>query len=437
MFSLATPLGLIRRRRCIRVLMALPKRRMASTNGELFLFEFRDRKILQSDTMDELNLSDKGRDISDPRNGTSEAGAGDGTTKRPRMDRKRKKRTSIGVTRILRVGVAPKCTTSSASEEQTNLRNQLEILLSEPPLSPGFLLRRLVDQFSSTHHRLDKVFIKYVCNIRPSRKKSIERPKVDLQSEDRPDSRQSLNHVQSESYQLEFKGSPDLGQQTVFESRAIIDASKMPFGRKIVFELCACGPRECWPDSRVSQLSKEPAHQYISYSSPLGVSTTLNRISPIARSLEQHAAKNTLSPQLGQEFMSLAFETADRYEPEHNVVKFIYRIGNVGRVQGVRPYVYGKLNHRKLLDCKSRSVHRAFVAFGSNIGDRVTMIEKAMDEMERQGLNIVETSSLWETSAMYVTDQNSFINGVCEVSRSQTCGSSFQISIPPMTRVPP
>ena len=58
----------------------------------------------------------------------------------------------------------------------------------------------------------------------------------------------------------------------------------------------------------------------------------------------------------------------------------------------------------------------AYVALGSNMGDRVAMIEKACKEMEASGkIKILRTSSLWETKAMYVVDQDMFVNGACEV----------------------
>ncbi|ORX91870.1 hypothetical protein BCR34DRAFT_594974, partial [Clohesyomyces aquaticus] len=59
--------------------------------------------------------------------------------------------------------------------------------------------------------------------------------------------------------------------------------------------------------------------------------------------------------------------------------------------------------------------HRAFIALGSNLGDRVAMIDKACKTMELDGsIRILRTSSLWETKAMYVLDQDKFLNGVCE-----------------------
>lgn len=56
------------------------------------------------------------------------------------------------------------------------------------------------------------------------------------------------------------------------------------------------------------------------------------------------------------------------------------------------------------------------MALGSNMGDRVAMIEKACKEMEAGSkIKILRTSSLWETKAMYVVDQDMFVNGACEV----------------------
>ncbi|KAJ6444577.1 folic acid synthesis protein [Purpureocillium lavendulum] len=57
----------------------------------------------------------------------------------------------------------------------------------------------------------------------------------------------------------------------------------------------------------------------------------------------------------------------------------------------------------------------AYIALGSNLGDRVGEIETACKEMDRRGIRVKRTSSLWETKPMYVMDQGQFINGVCEV----------------------
>lgn len=65
---------------------------------------------------------------------------------------------------------------------------------------------------------------------------------------------------------------------------------------------------------------------------------------------------------------------------------------------------------------ESSGRRRAFIAFGSNVGDRVAMIEEGLRAMERREMKLLRTSSLWETDPMYVADQGRFLNGVCEVS---------------------
>lgn len=59
--------------------------------------------------------------------------------------------------------------------------------------------------------------------------------------------------------------------------------------------------------------------------------------------------------------------------------------------------------------------HRAYIALGSNIGDRIAMIERACAEMNRVGIKVKRTSSLFETAPMYVLDQEPFLNAACEV----------------------
>ncbi|KAL2024515.1 hypothetical protein VTK56DRAFT_7558 [Thermocarpiscus australiensis] len=57
----------------------------------------------------------------------------------------------------------------------------------------------------------------------------------------------------------------------------------------------------------------------------------------------------------------------------------------------------------------------AYIALGSNLGDRIGWIEKACNEMDARGIRVKRTSSLWETEPMYVLDQDRFVNGACEV----------------------
>lgn len=57
----------------------------------------------------------------------------------------------------------------------------------------------------------------------------------------------------------------------------------------------------------------------------------------------------------------------------------------------------------------------AYIALGSNLGDRIAEIERACREMDARGIKVTKTSSLWETEPMYYADQDRFVNGVCEV----------------------
>ena len=66
-------------------------------------------------------------------------------------------------------------------------------------------------------------------------------------------------------------------------------------------------------------------------------------------------------------------------------------------------------------DGQVTGMHRAYVALGSNVGDRFGMIELACLKMGYRGIHVVRTSGLYETKAMYVEDQPPFINGACEV----------------------
>lgn len=64
------------------------------------------------------------------------------------------------------------------------------------------------------------------------------------------------------------------------------------------------------------------------------------------------------------------------------------------------------------------------------MGDRVAMIEQACKEMEANGkICIVRTSNLWETKAMYVLDQDNFVNGACEVRLT------YRVHMQPLTCV--
>ncbi|KAH0361318.1 folic acid synthesis protein, partial [Aureobasidium melanogenum] len=59
---------------------------------------------------------------------------------------------------------------------------------------------------------------------------------------------------------------------------------------------------------------------------------------------------------------------------------------------------------------------RAYIALGSNVGDRLDMIEKACLALDQDpDIKVTRTSLLYETEPMYVQDQARFLNGACEV----------------------
>jgi len=58
---------------------------------------------------------------------------------------------------------------------------------------------------------------------------------------------------------------------------------------------------------------------------------------------------------------------------------------------------------------------QAYIALGSNVGDRIQNIESALKAMRQRGLRVKKVSNLYETKAMYYEDQDSFLNGVCAV----------------------
>ena len=71
-------------------------------------------------------------------------------------------------------------------------------------------------------------------------------------------------------------------------------------------------------------------------------------------------------------------------------------------------------------------MHTAAIALGSNLGDRFANIEHALRLLEspqmlypnlvKAKVDVVDTSFMYETAPMYVTDQSLFINCACLVS---------------------
>ncbi|KAF3913444.1 hypothetical protein AA313_de0200518 [Arthrobotrys entomopaga] len=55
-----------------------------------------------------------------------------------------------------------------------------------------------------------------------------------------------------------------------------------------------------------------------------------------------------------------------------------------------------------------------FIAFGSNLGDKFGLIRDALAELNSRGIKVIRTSSLYESKPMYVEEQDTFLNGVCQ-----------------------
>lgn len=57
----------------------------------------------------------------------------------------------------------------------------------------------------------------------------------------------------------------------------------------------------------------------------------------------------------------------------------------------------------------------AYIGIGSNIGDRRGFLQKGLALLEENGVRVCATSALYETAALYVTDQASFLNAVARI----------------------
>ena len=57
----------------------------------------------------------------------------------------------------------------------------------------------------------------------------------------------------------------------------------------------------------------------------------------------------------------------------------------------------------------------AYVALGSNLGDREENLRNALKHLEANGVRVVKVSTFIETEPYGVTDQPGFVNAVCQV----------------------
>lgn len=66
-------------------------------------------------------------------------------------------------------------------------------------------------------------------------------------------------------------------------------------------------------------------------------------------------------------------------------------------------------------DKAEKVCNKAFLLLGSNLGDRVEILEKAIRVIENQGIRLLKKSNLYETAAWGKTDQPTFLNQTLEV----------------------
>ncbi|KAI8801277.1 Dihydropteroate synthase-like protein [Cladochytrium replicatum] len=65
----------------------------------------------------------------------------------------------------------------------------------------------------------------------------------------------------------------------------------------------------------------------------------------------------------------------------------------------------------------SNEEHIAYIALGSNLGDRLANIESALKKLESGGqIKVLDTSFLYESAPMYLAEQPLFLNAACKVS---------------------
>ncbi len=62
--------------------------------------------------------------------------------------------------------------------------------------------------------------------------------------------------------------------------------------------------------------------------------------------------------------------------------------------------------------------HVAAIALGSNMGDRVASIQQALAALGSMGIQVIDTSFMYNSEPMYVEDQPQFANAACLVRPS-------------------
>ncbi|KAG8531730.1 uncharacterized protein KY384_003362 [Bacidia gigantensis] len=79
-----------------------------------------------------------------------------------------------------------------------------------------------------------------------------------------------------------------------------------------------------------------------------------------------------------------------------------------------------KLDEKRMAHKSGTLCQRAYIAFGSNVGQSVSHIEMAAKLMEEREILVWRTSAMYQTKPMYLEDQRDFLNGVFEIETDMT-----------------
>ena len=64
------------------------------------------------------------------------------------------------------------------------------------------------------------------------------------------------------------------------------------------------------------------------------------------------------------------------------------------------------------------NLHTAYIALGSNLGDKEENLRRALELLDERGVEVVKVSTFICTEPYGVTDQPQFLNAVCQVRTS-------------------
>ena len=63
-----------------------------------------------------------------------------------------------------------------------------------------------------------------------------------------------------------------------------------------------------------------------------------------------------------------------------------------------------------------------YIALGSNLCDRLSNLEKGLEMLRTEGIEILDVSGLYESQPMYFEEQPQFLNAVCKVQIARIVG---------------